>query len=107
MPCPECNSTHTHQNSLKKSKQNHIYVDCGRQFIGCYETTRGYRDEVKRECLKMDVNVMGFRGSERVKGIHTFIQQRRQDILQIENSRRLLIDWGRADDILCDIHCPI
>jgi transposase-like protein len=39
-----------------------------RQFIDRYETTKGYSDDVKRECLKMYVNGMGFRGIERVKG---------------------------------------
>lgn len=49
---------------------HHICVDCGRQFIEHYETSRGYSDEVKRECLKMYVNGMGFPGIERVKGVH-------------------------------------
>lgn len=31
---------------------------------------RGYSDEVRRECLLMYVNGMGFRGIERVKGVH-------------------------------------
>ena len=33
-----------------------------------------YADQFKRECLKMDVNGMGFRGIERVKGVdHTTV----------------------------------
>lgn len=32
--------------------------------------TLGYSDEVRRECLLMYVNGMGFRGIERVKGVH-------------------------------------
>jgi len=70
MECPECKSTHIRKNGIKKGKQNHICVDCGRQFIDCYETHRGYSDELKRECLKMYLNGMGFRGIERVKGVH-------------------------------------
>jgi hypothetical protein len=70
MQCPECNSTHIRKNGIKKGKQNHICADCSRQFIDCYETTRGYSDEVKRECLKMYVNGMGFRAIERVKAVH-------------------------------------
>jgi len=69
MQCPECNSTHIRKNGIKKGKQNHICVDCGRQFIDCDEKTRGYPDEVKRECLKMSVNGMGL-AIERVKGVH-------------------------------------
>ncbi len=70
MQCPECKSTHIRKNGIRRGKQNHICVDCSRQFIEHYETTKGYSDEVKRECLKMYVNGMGFRGIERVKGVH-------------------------------------
>ncbi len=70
MQCPECQSTHIRKNGKNKGKQNHICVDCGRQFIDCYEPHKGYSDEVKRECLKMYTNGMGFRGIERVKGVH-------------------------------------
>ena len=70
MQCPECLSTHIRKNGKKKGKQNHICVACGRQFIDCYEPGKGYSDEVKRECLKMYTNGMGFRGIERVKGVH-------------------------------------
>jgi transposase-like protein len=70
MQCPECQSTHTRKNGIRRGKQNHICVDCSGQFIERYETTKGYSDEVKRECLKMYVNGMGFRGIERVKGVH-------------------------------------
>jgi transposase-like protein len=45
-------------------------VDCGRQFIDDYTALPGYSNEVKRECLKMYVNGMGFRAIERVKGVH-------------------------------------
>lgn len=70
MECPECKSTHIRKNGIKKGKQNHICVSCGRQFINVYEPTKGYSDNVKRECLRMYVNGMGFRAIERVKGVH-------------------------------------
>jgi transposase-like protein len=70
MQCPQCQSTHIRKNGIKRGKQNHICVSCGRQFIERYEASRGYSDEVKRECLKMYTNGMGFRGIERVKGVH-------------------------------------
>jgi transposase-like protein len=70
MQCPECKSTHINKNGHKKGKQNYICVSCGRQFIDCYEVTRGYSEEVKGECLKMYVNGLGFRGIERVKNVH-------------------------------------
>jgi transposase-like protein len=70
MQCPECQSTHIRKNGKRKGKQNHICVNCGRQFIDCYDPPKGYTDEVKRECLKMYVNGMGFRAIERVKAVH-------------------------------------
>ena len=68
--CPECKSTRINKNGHKAGKQNHICVDCGRQFIDSYQSHQGYAQEVKRECLKMYVNGMGFRAIERVKGVH-------------------------------------
>ncbi len=70
MECPECKATHIRKNGKKRGKQNYICVNCGRQFIDSYEKVRGYNDEFKRECLKMYVNGTGFRGIERVKGVH-------------------------------------
>ena len=69
MQCPECKSNHVHKNGKKKGKQNYICVDCQRQFLDCYQIQRGYCDELKRECLKMYVNGMGFRAIARVKGV--------------------------------------
>jgi hypothetical protein len=66
MQCPECQSTHVNKNGQKKGKQNYICVGCGRQFIDCYQPHKGYSEEVKRECLKMYVNGMGFRAIERI-----------------------------------------
>jgi hypothetical protein len=70
MQCPECNSNHIRKNGIKKGKQNHLCVDCGRQFIDKYEPQKGYSDDVKRICLKMYMNGMGFRGIQRVTGVH-------------------------------------
>lgn len=54
----------------KKVSLHYLFVDCGRQFIDCYQPHRGYAQEVKHECLKMYVNGMGLRAIERVKGVH-------------------------------------
>lgn len=70
MQCPECKSTHIRKNGNRRGKQNHICVECGRQFIEHYTPRQGYSDEVKHECLKMYVNGSGFRAIERVKGVH-------------------------------------
>lgn len=70
MQCPECGSNHIRKNGKMRGKQNHICVDCHRQFIDVYAPPKGYSEEVKTQCLKMYVNGMGFRGIERVTGVH-------------------------------------
>ena len=45
-------------------------MSCGRQFIDTYESHKGYDPAVKKDCLKMDVNGLGFRAIERVSGVH-------------------------------------
>jgi len=70
MQCPECGSTNTSKNGKQRGKQNYICKAWRRQFIETYAPPSGYPDEFKRECLKMYVNGMGFRGIERVKGVH-------------------------------------
>ena len=70
MECPECKSTHINKNGHKKGKQNHLCMSCGRQFIDTYDSHQGYAPAVKKDCLKMYVNGMGFRGIERVTGVH-------------------------------------
>ena len=70
MKCPECQASHINKNGHKKGKQNYICVDCGRQFLDSYTSSRGYSQEVKQLCLKMYVNGMGFRAIERVTGVH-------------------------------------
>jgi transposase-like protein len=68
MQCPECGTSHTHKNGKNKGKQNHICVSGGRQFIDHDDPPQDYSEEVKRECLTMSVNGLGFRPIQRVKG---------------------------------------
>ena len=70
MNCPDCQSNHIRKNGHRRGKQNHICVDCGRQFVENPKAHRGYSDDVRAMCLKMSVNGMGFRGIERVTDIH-------------------------------------
>ena len=74
MPCPEGGATHIRENGKKKGSKITsalpVLVACARQLIDTYETTRGYSDEVKADCLKMYVNGSGFRAIERGKGVH-------------------------------------
>lgn len=55
---------------MRRGKQNHICVDCGRQFVANPKYERGYSDDIRKICLKMYLNGMGFRGIERVTGVH-------------------------------------
>ena len=55
---------------MRRGKQNHICVDCDRQFVGNPQKKRGYSDEIRKICFKMYLNGMGFRGIERVTGVH-------------------------------------
>jgi transposase-like protein len=100
MECPRCQSTHIRKNEKNKGKHNHICVNCGRQFIDDYQETRGYGDEVKRECLKMYVNGMRFRGIERVKGVHhttmiNWVKQAEKNY-QIPTLQRKLPKWENS-----------
>ena len=70
MECPDYQSTHIRKNGKRQGKQNHICVDCDRQFVDQPQTERGYSDEVRRICLKMSVNGSRFRVIERVTGVH-------------------------------------
>ena len=65
MQCPHCQSSHASKNGIKRGQQNHLYVDCGRQFVANPKPHRAYNGEIRRLCLKLSVNGMGFRGIER------------------------------------------
>ena len=70
MQCPKCNSTRIRKNGIRRNKQNHICVNCNRQLVENPLKHRGYSSETKEICLKMYLNGMGFRGIERVVGVH-------------------------------------
>jgi insertion element IS1 protein InsB len=90
MKCPECQSHHINKNGHRSQKQNYICFNCGRQFIDDYET-KGYSEEVKKSCLKMYVNGMGFRAIERVTGV----------------SRTTIMDWVKqVGKLLPDAYEP-
>lgn len=71
MKCPRCSSDHIRKNGRQRGKQNHICVDCKRQFIESYNQ-KGYTEDIKSECLclEMYVNGSGFRAIERVKKVY-------------------------------------
>lgn len=61
MRYPECHSNHIHKNGKKNDKQNHIYADCGRQFVANPQTHRSYGDQMRKLCLTMYAKGSGFR----------------------------------------------
>ena len=70
MQCRYCESTTIQKNGKRRGKQNYKCVSCGCQFIDVYSLPKGYPDEVKKECLKLYLEGMGFRAIERNKGVH-------------------------------------
>ena len=69
MKCPHCSSSKVRKFGKIKGKQRDHCRECDRYFQSHYES-KGYSPEVKEICLKMYLNGMGFRGIERVTGIH-------------------------------------
>jgi transposase-like protein len=69
MQCPSCKSDRINKNGRKQGKQNHICLECKKQFIDSYNR-RGYAQEIKKECLKMYEEGVKFREIERIKGVH-------------------------------------
>jgi transposase-like protein len=70
MQCPECKSTHIRKNGKRRGRQNHICVNCGRQFLADYAPPRGYPETVKQQCLKLYLNGNGFRAIQRTQAVH-------------------------------------
>lgn len=90
MPCPQCGSSYIRKNGMKQGKQNHICVECRRQFIDTYDAPRTYSDDIKQHCLQLYVNGMGFRAIERVSGVHhtTVIYWVKQRAEQLEDAAK-------------------
>ena len=68
MECPQCKSSQHKKNGLRRGKQSYRCKDCGYQFVE-NPIARGYPTEVKKLCLKMYLNGMGFRAIARVTEI--------------------------------------
>ena len=75
MKCLHCTSNHVTKNGQRRGKQNYHCQACGRQFVAYY-SPKGYSEDVKRHCLTLYVNGMGFRAIERCTGVshNTVIQ---------------------------------
>jgi insertion element IS1 protein InsB len=101
MHCPKCpkglasrrNSAQNKKNGFRRGKQSFRCKDCGCQYVQD-PTPRAYSVEVKKLCLKMYLNGMGFRGIARVTDInHTTI------INWVEESGESLSDEPQEDEI--------
>lgn len=60
MPCPQCKSTQNKKNGFRRGKQSYKCKSCGYQYVE-NPISRKYSPEVKKLCLKMYLNGMGFR----------------------------------------------
>lgn len=69
MNCSKCQSNNIRKNGHRRGKQNYQCKDCGRQFVESH-SSKGYSPSVKKNCLKMYVNGLGFRAIERVTGVN-------------------------------------
>ena len=47
MECPECQSTHLRNNGQRRGTQNHLCLECGRQFVENPSVERGYADDIR------------------------------------------------------------
>ncbi len=93
MQCPKCNSPHNKKNGFRRGKQAYKCKDCGCQFVE-NPIKREYPAEVKKLCLKMYLNGMGFRAIARVTEIdHTTI------INWVKKEGKTLPDAPQEDEI--------
>lgn len=69
MECIHCSSTRVTKNGHRRGKQNYHCQSCGRQFVASY-SAKGYPDNLKRHCLTLYVNGLGFRAIERCTGVN-------------------------------------
>lgn len=88
MKCPECSSSNVRKNGHYKNKQKWECKACGRIFRDSYDS-KGYCPQVRKSCLKMYLNGLGFRAIERVTGVHhttiiNWVKQSAQDLPEDE-----------------------
>lgn len=96
MKCPQCHSSNLRKDGHQNGKQRFECKDCGRLFRESYETI-GYHPQVKRICLKMYLNGMGFRAIERVTGIHhttimNWVKESAEDLPEDEEGQPVIAE---------------
>ncbi len=102
MECPHCTSTHVTKNGHSRGKQNYQCQSCGRQFVASY-AVKGYSAQVKRHCLTLYVNGMGFRAIERCTGVNhnTVIQSVKQSGEQLADApeSQMIPELAQIDEL--------
>ncbi len=85
MQCPQCESNKIVKNGRRKGKQNYLCRNCNRQFIDTYDD-RGDSQEIKKHCLTLYCNGLGFRAIERSTGVchNTVINWVKQAASQVQ-----------------------
>lgn len=68
MKCPRCKSDQISKNSPQQHKPNYICEDCNFQFVES-DSGHGYSSEVRKYCLNLHVNGLGFRAIARMTGV--------------------------------------
>ena len=93
MDCPKCKSSQKKKNGFRRGKQSFRCKNCGCQYVE-NPTSKAYPVEVKKLCLKMYLNGMGFRAIARVTEIdHTTI------IKWVEEAGKSLSDEPQDSEI--------
>ena len=100
MQCPKCLSEKIVKNGWRRNKQNYLCRNCNRQFINTYDS-RGYSNEVKKHCLTLYCNGMGFRAIERVTGVchNTVINWVKQIGSQISQANYEIPETCQVDEL--------
>lgn len=100
MQCPRCKSNHIVKNGWRKEKQNYLCRNCRRQFVAAHEP-KGYGEQVKKHCLTLYCNGMGFRGIERSTGVchNTVINWVKQVAQQIPDENYEIPQTAQLDEL--------
>ena len=100
MQCPRCESDKIVKNGQRKDKQNYLCRNCARQFIETYDQ-RGYSQEIKKHCLTLYCNGMGFRGIERSTGVchNTVINWVKQAAFKIPQENYEIPETSQIDEL--------
>ena len=69
MNCPKCKSNQNKKNGFRRGKQSYKCKNCGTQYV-INPSFRSYSPQIKQTSIEMYLNGMGFRGIERVTGVH-------------------------------------